>query len=462
MSDPLSDPRANDLLGADLGEIEGVFHIFNTVATQANDAVTVMQKVSSTPTWTGQAADAAKSSMSKLAPQLQTIAQGYQDGAQALSEYYNAVADVQPQFKSLKTQLESAAASVSSLTSTYQSQASTYQGDTNFSLTAPLAKVFSTPAAAKAHAATVKQDQANMDATQTQLHNAQGTLSSLQAQGMRLLQNFSDSRDTVTSKVKTAYSHAPQESGWHHFLGGVEHVMGDVGGFFVGAAKTFGKDLVALPGDVATVATHPGDAKDWEKFGEDAVVVVGTVAVVASAVVTGGTALGAEGAVFETIEGGADMLETASTVTQLGNAGTEVAGGNIKGAAIDAAFAELPKTSDDIGIGGKMQEATKASAAGAGDYATALAKDGATPASAYAGLSDEARNGLDSTGVVPVNTKAADSLAASTKSAAATARRNHNLYGRPLDTTVDKTVNEPTKDKLHEDTHSVEIPDDGE
>jgi hypothetical protein len=454
VSDPLSDPRASDLLGASCEEILGVQHMFATVATQANDAVGVMDRIAGTPTWCGKAADAARSSMAKLSPQLKTIGEGYTQAAKALGDYYDTVSSVQPQFKTLKTQLESAAASVHTLSTSYTGQTTGLARMTNLGLLptssggTTFGSAFTTPAQAKTNAATVKQDQANIAAAKSQLTTAQGHLTTLQAQGMRLLQSFSDARDTVTTKVHAAYSHAPQESGWHKFLGGVEHVVDDGVGFVVGLAKGVYDDAVALPSDVAAVWDHPGDAAAWEKFGEDAAVVVGTVALVAGVVVTGGTALGAEGAVMGGIETTADVLGTTSKVVQGVHIATEVNDGNYKGAVIDTAFANIPDASNELDIGDDAVTTTEAGVTGSETYATALSDDGATPASAYAGLTDKARAGLDGTGQVPLNSTAADNLVTAQKAAAKVANRNYNLYGRNLDNVVDKTVKEPTDKKI--------------
>ena len=66
MSDPLTDPRAKDLLSADPSEVAPLGTQFRNVATDAETAIHGLQGAHNSADWTGHAADLFRQKLGKL------------------------------------------------------------------------------------------------------------------------------------------------------------------------------------------------------------------------------------------------------------------------------------------------------------------------------------------------------------------------------------------------------------
>src|ERR1700744_3701154 len=112
MGDPLSDPRAHQLLSASPSEVASLAAQFRRVAQQAETSAAALR--GGDGTWTGGAADAFRTQLGKLPGDLDKVQQSYGEVAQALDTYEAELGTLQSQFRSLSTQLSDARASLSS------------------------------------------------------------------------------------------------------------------------------------------------------------------------------------------------------------------------------------------------------------------------------------------------------------------------------------------------------------
>jgi hypothetical protein len=283
MGDPLSDPRAKDLLAADTGEIGSLAAGFRKVAGQAETAAAGLRGAHGDATWTGLAADAFRAQVGKLPGDLDKVQQSYGDVATALFSYEGQLGPIQSQFRSLSNQLTTARGNLSS------AQSSLATAKTNLSTATSTPKATSTtPAVVTAHTAV-----ASAGGTVT---NLQGDVSGLESRGFHLLDEFDTIRGHARSTVSSAAGIAPSQSWMSGALHSIGNFMSGAGHFLGKMVKSVGDAFANLPHDIEQVAEHPTNLHDWSKLGGDLGTVAGAVAVVAAVIVCPLDAVGLEGA----------------------------------------------------------------------------------------------------------------------------------------------------------------------
>jgi hypothetical protein len=307
MGDPLSDPRAKDLLAADTGEIGALAAAFRRVATQAQTSAGALRGAQGDASWTGPAADAFRTQVGKLPGDLDKVNQSYGEVASALGSYEGQLGPIQSQFQSLATQLTAARGNLSSA----QGALSSAQTSLSTATSAPKA-TSTTPAVVNAHSA--------VQTAGGNVGRLQGEVSGLEGRGFHLLDEFDTirghARSTVSSAAGIAPSHSWLSGALHsigNFMGGAGHFLGKMATGVYDAAKS-------LPSDVAQVVEHPTNLHDWSKLGGDLGTVAGAVAVVAAVIVCPLDAAGLEGAaaLLGTVGGDAAVAGTASTIAKTG------------------------------------------------------------------------------------------------------------------------------------------------
>jgi hypothetical protein len=262
MGDPLTDPRAQELLSAQTGEISSLAGSFHRVASQAQTSAAALRGAHGDATWTGTAADAFRAQVGKLPGDLDKVQQSYGEVATALDSYGSQLGPIQTQFRSLATQLQDAQSSLS----TAQGTLSNAKTSLSTATSAPHAKP-TTPAVVNAHTA--------MASATGAVSHLQGEVSGLQSQGFRLLDEFDTIRGRAHSTVSSAAGIAPSES----WLSGA---LSAVGNFFAGVGKGIVDDIANIPDAVANVWDHPGDPAAWGELVKDVAVAASIVAMAAA------------------------------------------------------------------------------------------------------------------------------------------------------------------------------------
>lgn len=105
MIDPLSDPRAADLLAAVPADVSTLASAFHTAAQEASMTATGLLAARADGTWTGHAADSFRDSIGQVPSELEHIKLGYSAVATALSDYEVTLALVQSAFVKVVGQL---------------------------------------------------------------------------------------------------------------------------------------------------------------------------------------------------------------------------------------------------------------------------------------------------------------------------------------------------------------------
>ncbi|HEX3977665.1 MAG TPA: hypothetical protein VHW96_15470 [Solirubrobacteraceae bacterium] len=103
--DPLSDPRAEDLLAAAPADVSTLASAFHTAAQEAAMTSTGLLAAREDGTWTGHAAGAFRDSIGQVPSELEHIKRGYSAVATALSDYEVTLALVQSDFVRVVGQL---------------------------------------------------------------------------------------------------------------------------------------------------------------------------------------------------------------------------------------------------------------------------------------------------------------------------------------------------------------------
>jgi cell wall-associated NlpC family hydrolase/uncharacterized protein YukE len=96
--DPLSDPRAEDLLAAVPADVTTLASAFHTAAQEATMTATGLLAAREDGTWTGHAANSFRDSIGQVPHELEQIKRGYSAVATALSDYEVTLALVQSEF----------------------------------------------------------------------------------------------------------------------------------------------------------------------------------------------------------------------------------------------------------------------------------------------------------------------------------------------------------------------------
>jgi cell wall-associated NlpC family hydrolase len=103
--DPLTDPRAEDLLAAVPADVSTLASAFHTAAQEAAMTATGLLAAREDGTWTGHAADSFRDSIGHVPSELEHIKRGYSAVAAALSDYEATLALVQNEFVKVVGQL---------------------------------------------------------------------------------------------------------------------------------------------------------------------------------------------------------------------------------------------------------------------------------------------------------------------------------------------------------------------
>jgi cell wall-associated NlpC family hydrolase len=98
VTDPLSDPRAADLLAAVPADVTALACAFQTAAQEASMTATGLSAARDDGTWTGHAADSFRDSIGRVPGELERIRTGYAAVAMALSDYETSLALLQSDF----------------------------------------------------------------------------------------------------------------------------------------------------------------------------------------------------------------------------------------------------------------------------------------------------------------------------------------------------------------------------
>jgi cell wall-associated NlpC family hydrolase len=98
VTDPLADPRAEDLLAAVPGDVSALATAFHTAAHEAGMTATGLRAARNDGLWSGHAADAFRESIGRVPAELERVRTGYSAVAMALSDYEETLALVQSAF----------------------------------------------------------------------------------------------------------------------------------------------------------------------------------------------------------------------------------------------------------------------------------------------------------------------------------------------------------------------------
>jgi uncharacterized protein YukE len=317
MSDPLSDPRASDLLSADPGEVWVLAAMFRQVSTESETIAAALRGAPQHATWTGAAASAFRATVGQLPGELDKVQQSYADVAMSLDAYESELSEVKPAFQRLVEQLGNARSALGGA----QGQLASAQGHLTTALSAPHAKPTS-PAVTSAH-----------DAVQTasgSVSRLQGEVGGLEAQGFALLGQFQNARDRCTGKVSSACSLAPRQSWWDHMMSDVGNWMTDTGHFFKAIGLGIYHGVTGLPGALVDWVDHPS----WKTFAKLAEDIAITASVVLLVTGVGEWLLPEEGllaAGLSTANGVADAVATGASLDAAGAEGGQAADDAIHG-----------------------------------------------------------------------------------------------------------------------------------
>jgi uncharacterized protein YukE len=387
MSDPLSDPRAHDLLSSQPPEVWSLASQFRRVASEAEGTASGLRSAQNDAHWSGAAATAFRSKIGKLPGELDKVNSSYGAVADALSGYEGQLAPIKSEFTQLAEQLGSARSNLNGA----QTQLSGAQSSLHDATSAPHAKP-SSPAVQDAHHA--------VSVAGGNVSRLRGDVSGLESRGYQLLDSFDRMRTMCYWKVISAAGQAPSESFWHHAWHDVTNWMSDAGHFIAAIGKTVWTGVTGLPGAVVDFVEHPS----WKTFGKLAEDLAITATVVLMVTGAGEMLLPEEMAAADmlgTAAEGADTVAsaagTAGTASEVGQAGDDALHGNWKMAADDLGHAAVGYAAGKLPEAGDFTAASKAadaageSSSALGSYMDAINAAGATPARALGSMSSEDR-----------------------------------------------------------------------
>lgn len=98
MNDPLSDPRAFDLLAAEPDELVALVGAFRTAAEESHQTAVGLAAAREDGTWTGRAANAFRRAIGRLPGELRKVRAGFSAVADALHQYDTELARIKPEF----------------------------------------------------------------------------------------------------------------------------------------------------------------------------------------------------------------------------------------------------------------------------------------------------------------------------------------------------------------------------
>lgn len=108
MIDPITDPRAQQLLSAEPGEVLALAQHFSQIATQADNLLWGLTNVGDAPGWSGSASDAYRANINDVPTELNRIYYAHMDVADAFNTYGNQLGFIQDQFDGVARGLQRA------------------------------------------------------------------------------------------------------------------------------------------------------------------------------------------------------------------------------------------------------------------------------------------------------------------------------------------------------------------
>jgi cell wall-associated NlpC family hydrolase len=233
VTDPLSDPRAADLLAAVPADVTALAAAFQTAASEASMTAQGLTAAREDGTWTGHAADSFRDSIGRVPGELERIRTGYHAVAVALDEYETSLSLVQTDFVKVIGQLNDLGTQIG----TARTTASNAQNG----LTAP-GRPMSFNELRQAELAVARARQ-TLDGYHTEAHQ-------LRMRAYTLLEEFDTARSLCRATVEAAQRTAPVRSQ----AGQGKHVAGPRGALAGTKGGVFTMSPLAGPDGATTTA----------------------------------------------------------------------------------------------------------------------------------------------------------------------------------------------------------------
>jgi len=336
--DPRNDPRANELLSADLGTINRLVIDLREVAGTAQMTAAGLRGARGDATWTGTAATAYRDDLGRFPAQLDMVSASYQEAGDALDNYEGLLSTVQPAFKSICQQYADA-----------QTQLTNQTGHFNKLYNEVTADEAKDPS----HATPLHLDDAYVKAMYA-VDNTQNELSQLSNAGFKLLQEFEDGRSSAKGRVSSASQVPPRPSS--------PGAVSQFGNFMAGVGVTIfdglvdaGKGLVNEVAGTITAAENFANHPSLSNFAN----LAGHVAIDGGIIVTAAGGLEAVGVVVDAGDG-IDAAIVAGRVAKgasAAQAAAEVAEGKTTSGIIDGVMADVPDASEVFRVEKAAEEA---------------------------------------------------------------------------------------------------------
>ncbi|HEX4109424.1 MAG TPA: hypothetical protein VHX88_14905 [Solirubrobacteraceae bacterium] len=441
MSDPRSDPRAQQLLRADPGTVTALANLFSTVATTSQHVGSGLQAARDQGTWTGQAATAFRNGLGKLPADLDKVTTSYQQAGDALHAYEGVLSSTQAAFKAIASQLATAQTAVNNAQTALDHAQSAVTSAQNAHPLAPLAaSVPTTPISVGTPSPLrINALQGAVTAASGTLGGAQAEFEHLATRGFQLLDQFSDARTQAGGRISSASHVPPHREWWQTALHDVGDVMADIGKFAWGIVKGVGGAFTGLPSAIANFVEHPS----WETFGklaED----VGTIAAVAGLAFGVGEGalleLGADEALADGVGTAADVAETTGKVAGGAVAYGQYEEGNPVGALVDLTALAVPDASKVLDVGPESDVAGAEGLSKALDAFDENVKGGASVNDAYEALTPEQRQ------LITERVESGGSLSSeSVEEGVKAAKVARDFKGDPLNFATDQGIKDPLR-----------------
>ena len=194
MDDPLTDPRATDLMSAQPGDVDLLVCDYDDACRRAHFTARGLRAASQDTRWSGAAADRFRSSTGELPRQLDAVCNGYYEVMVALRHYAHAVAELQAQWSRVAGELSGARARLAAARTTEREDAATLR-----SLLRP------------GSGATAKERwraQCAVWSDQATVTELEGSVGGSARRAQSILDGFEALRTTVAGRVDAAATHA--------------------------------------------------------------------------------------------------------------------------------------------------------------------------------------------------------------------------------------------------------------